>query len=164
METDLKPDSQCPDPNGPPGGDSRRRFITRLGQMTFLTAAVLKFGVGPGFAQDPAPPPIDKNCGKPDPDGEGTFLEDSDCGKPGSNGDQDCGKNWGLGVHQDNDCVVSGGDGADNDCGKPELFGGVHQDNDCTEGGGDQDCGKLGWFDTPDGPTLKKHEDSDGQA
>jgi hypothetical protein len=153
--------ANSPQPEGAPKQQNRRAFIARIASMTFLTAAVAKLGVTPVHAM-PDPVPIDPYCGKPDPDGG--VYDDRDCGGQGSNGDQDCGKSNGLFTHEDNDCVVSGGDGADNDCGKAQFFETVHQDNDCSEGAADQDCGQKHLVDGPDGPTIEIHTDSDGSA
>jgi hypothetical protein len=131
----------------------RRDFLRQLAIMGLVTAGVEKiFAMGP-VQNGPTCDPVDNDCAKQIGGSQGVYYyqDDKDCGKAGSNGDQDCG------IRSDNvfsfgwadeDCTAAAAttDGSDRDCGIRNVAGGGYPDSDCGKSHGttvntDNDCG-----------------------
>ena len=160
---DSGPKEAPPQPEHAP---DRRAFLSHLGAMTVLTAALSKAGdQAGGGTSKPGGKDDDRKrepeCG--DDVGMGVKAEDTACTTTA--GDADCGLTAAAGSHQDCGCqengsdldcglVESGGVGhsdsdcsstqQDNDCGIVSSGGGGHPDSDCGPGGVDHACGVVG--------------------
>lgn len=124
--------AETPDePIAPKPSLDRREMVRSLRTMLFLSAAVLKGGVGLGAA-----PQGDDGggCGQPAPTPPGGYFEDAACKAGGR--DEDCGKYDSKGqIYMDNDCTgyAQGDPNKDLDCGKlsPHPAHEIYYDNDC---------------------------------
>ncbi len=129
---------------------SRRDALRKLGTMSFLTAAWIKFGPAPRAQETP---PDDLCCepvgGIPDfadvtplpepnpgpdcaPESPVTVVPDVDCGLPNAGGNP-------VNI-EDLDCTPAAESPSDADCGKLSVGGNRYADSDCTATGADNLC------------------------
>lgn len=167
-------DDQEPSPSESESKDlapsaDRRKFLSSLGSMFFLAAAVAKVGLTPRAHATGAANPhagtggtqsdvegLDEECELHVQDsplcglnaGRGTTYEDHACTQKaktatGNFTDDDCGKQvaggTGLWGYTDHDCAKTK---SDSDCGIVSNIGYANSDSACTASGTDEACGK----------------------